>query len=101
MGSAATFQIRRVGGTRHMTVAYEGGVSVLKLGCYRYSETATSRMLHPNRLERDTHHGLLAFGESQPVQRHGERLNCHERGAVPLVTPRCGREVARRPRSRP
>jgi hypothetical protein len=58
-----------LGGTRQMTVACEGrGVLVRGLGCY--GETAASRMLHPNRLRRNTHadrdHADLSFVSYDP-----------------------------------
>jgi hypothetical protein len=46
-----------------MMVAYEGGVFLRKLGYY--GETAAWRMLHPNRLRRNTHNGLR-FASNNP-----------------------------------
>jgi hypothetical protein len=48
--------VRPLGGTRHGVVVCEGGARAQALGWY--GEQAASRMLHPNRLRRNTHPGL-------------------------------------------
>jgi hypothetical protein len=50
------FGVRPLGGTRKVMVAYEGGVFLRWLGWY--GETAASRMVHPNQLRLNSHHGL-------------------------------------------
>jgi hypothetical protein len=67
-----------------MTVACElGGVIVRGLGCY--GETAASRMLHPNRLRRNTHACRARFCELRPTQRAVTAcMNCHGRGPAAL-----------------
>jgi hypothetical protein len=50
-----------------------------------YGETAASRMLHPNRLRRNTHAGALRVTGTTHAPGSG-CLNCHGRGPVPLVT---------------
>jgi hypothetical protein len=54
------------------------GLLVHRLGWY--GETAASRMLHPNRLRRNSHPGI-SFASYDP---RSECLNCHGRGPVPL-----------------
>jgi hypothetical protein len=59
-------QSRWVGGTWHMTVAYEGWVFLRRLGCY--GETAACRA---NRVGRNVRLGA-SFASCQPMQRLGD-----------------------------
>jgi hypothetical protein len=72
--------VHPLGGTLHKTIRREGAVIVRRLGWY--GETAASRMLHSNRLRRNTHPGLNCASYTHAAV--SVFLNCHRRGPVPL-----------------